>query len=164
MAQQPPQRPSENQPWMRGLSEDQREQIKTLRLQTHEQALGLENQLKEKKARLQTLSTGDQINARGAHSTIEEISKLEADLKKLRWDTRMEIRTLLTDEQKVVFDSFHSRQNERGRQGQMEPQNRQSRQGQMRPQGRQGKQGQKGPQDRQGRRQGPNNGRGPIGR
>jgi len=172
MAQQSPRQPSENQPWMRGLSEDQREQIKTLRLQTHELALGLENQLKEKKARLQTLSTGDQINAREAHSTIEQIAKLEGDLNKLRWDTRMEIRTLLTDEQKVIFDSFHSRQNERGLEGRMGVQGRQ---GQMRPQGRQGqmgpqnrknhegKQGPKGPQGRQGRHEA-NNGRGPVGR
>lgn len=140
------------QAWMQSLTEEQREQIKTLRLQTHEQALGLENQLKEKRARLQTLSTGDQINAKAAHSIIEEISVMEADLEKLRWNTRMEIRTLLTDEQKVIFDSFHSRQNDRGRQGQMGPQNRKNHEG---------KQGPKGPQGRQGRHEA-NNGRGPV--
>jgi len=153
------------QVWMRGLSEEQRERIKTLHLETKEQALGLENQLKEKHARLQTLSTGDQINARGAHSTIEEISKLEAELKKLRWDTRMEIRTLLTDEQKVIFDSFHSGQNEWGSRRQV---GQQDRYGQM---GRQGQRRQMGPQGRQGHRgqmsphyyNGPQNQRSPQG-
>lgn len=101
------------QRWMETLTVEQREKMKEIRLSARENVLPLENQIRERKARLNTLSTGDTIDANAANSTIEEISKLESDLQKIRWNSRMEIRKLLTDEQKVLFDTFHS-QNHRG--------------------------------------------------
>lgn len=101
------------QRWMETLTEEQREKMKEIRLSAQENVLALENQIRERKSRLNTLSTGETIDAKAAHSTIEEISNLESDLQKLRWNSRMEIRKLLTNEQKVLFDTFHS-QNHRG--------------------------------------------------
>ncbi|MDR8391520.1 Spy/CpxP family protein refolding chaperone [Aliifodinibius sp. S!AR15-10] len=88
------------------LTDEQREQIRDIRLKAQEESLDLRNQLNEKRARLRTLTTGgDEIDTEAANQVIEEVGALRTELMKQHLQTRMNIRELLTDEQKVVFDS-----------------------------------------------------------
>lgn len=88
------------------LNPEQREQIKELRLDVMEKRLPLKNQLNEAKARLKTVSTGSEINEKEAKKLIDSMHQLEADIKKLEWDLRMDVRAMLTEEQQVRFDQM----------------------------------------------------------
>ena len=88
------------------LSPEQREELKDLRLAVAEQRTTLKNQLNEAKARLKTVSTGATINEREAKELIESMAQLDADIKKLEWDLRMDVRAMLNEEQQIRFDQM----------------------------------------------------------
>lgn len=88
-----------------GLTEDQKKQIKDIMLKTREAVLPLTNQLREKEAHLQTLQTAGQVDMKAVDQTIDEMGALRIQIAKKRAASRQDIRKLLTDEQRVVFDS-----------------------------------------------------------
>lgn len=87
-----------------GLSEEQQEQIKTLRTEHMKAVQPLRNQLGEKKARLRTLTTADKVNMTDVNKIIDDIGKMQTQMMKLKEQHRQEIRKLLNDEQRVMFD------------------------------------------------------------
>lgn len=91
------------------LSEEQRDGIRKIRLEAAEASLPIQNQLREKRARLQTLSSGAEPDARAARAVIEEIGELQSQLMRIRWEAGQSVRGLLTDEQRVVFDQRRAR-------------------------------------------------------
>lgn len=88
-----------------GLTQEQRVRIQEIHLKTRERMTPIDNQLREKRARLQTLSTGDTIDRNAAKKLIGEMADLQAERMSIRWETRQEVRAQLTDEQKIRFDS-----------------------------------------------------------
>lgn len=90
------------------LTDQQKEQIQSIALNNHEAMIPLRNQMQEKRARLRTLSTGNTIDQEAADKVIEEIGSLRVAMMKHRFDTRMKIRTLLNEEQKVWLDTHHA--------------------------------------------------------
>lgn len=98
------------------LTDEQREQIQQLHLDVREQNLELRNELNEKQARLRTVTTGSTTDMDAANQLIDDMSTLRADMMKQRLQTHSQVRELLTDEQKVVFDSLRpfNRGNNRG--------------------------------------------------
>lgn len=96
------------------LTEEQKEQIKAIRLNGQKEALPLRNELMEKKARLRTLTTSEDYNEKSVNNTIDDISELEASLMKLRQNHRQEVREILTEEQRIVFDSASQRGKRKG--------------------------------------------------
>lgn len=89
------------------LSQEQQEQVSQIRLETRKAMTSLNNQLREKRAKLQTLTTGDDADFTAAEKTVDEITALQARKMKQRLQSRQQVRNLLTDEQKVKFDSRH---------------------------------------------------------
>jgi len=87
------------------LTDEQREQIQQLRLEHREAVLPLQNELREKQARLQTLTTGEETDLAAANQVIEEIGALRTEMMKTRLEHRMSVRNLLTEEQRIVFDT-----------------------------------------------------------
>ena len=87
------------------LTDQQKKDIEKIGLDMKKQSLPITNELREKRAHLQTLKTTEPIDQAAIDKEIEAIGKLRTDLAKLREDTRLKIRNVLTDEQKVVFDS-----------------------------------------------------------
>ena len=67
----------------------------------------LRNQLGEKKARLRTLTTADKVNMTEVNKVIDDIGAMQTQLMKLKEQRRQEIRKLLNDEQRVMFDAHH---------------------------------------------------------
>ncbi|MFH5884134.1 Spy/CpxP family protein refolding chaperone [Halalkalibaculum sp. DA3122] len=87
------------------LTDEQHEQIRQIHLDAQQRGLEIRNQLNEHRARLRTLTTGSDIDLNAANEVIDEIGSLTTQLMKQRLETRMKVRNLLTDEQKVVFDA-----------------------------------------------------------
>jgi len=97
-------RMSEHKGMIPGLSEEQQEQIKTLRTEHMKAMQPLRNQLGEKKARLRTLTTADEVNMTEVNKIIDDIGKMQTQMMKLKEQHRQEIRKLLNAEQRVMFD------------------------------------------------------------
>ncbi|MBO6622861.1 MAG: periplasmic heavy metal sensor [Balneola sp.] len=91
------------------LSEDQKEKIKGIMLEGKQESLPLENQLREKRARLRTLSSGDTYDVAALNKVVDEMSALQASIKKIHIAKKGEIRALLNDEQKIKFDTMPDR-------------------------------------------------------
>jgi len=87
------------------ITDDQKAKIEKLRTAHMKEANGIHNQLNEKRAKLNTLSDVDNTDMVAINKTIDEIGALQTDLMKKKTAHQMEVRKLLTDEQKVVFDS-----------------------------------------------------------
>lgn len=87
------------------LTEEQQEQMKTIHLKSMKAMQPLKNSLMEKKAHLHTLSTAQKADLKAINKQIDEISSIEASMQKLRAASQQEVRSLLTEEQRIMFDS-----------------------------------------------------------
>ena len=88
-----------------GLTEQQLEQMKSMRVEHMKEMQSLRNQMAEKKARLRTLSTVDKVNMTDINKVIDEMGEMKTQMMKMREQHRQNIRKMLTDEQRVFFDS-----------------------------------------------------------
>ncbi|UCF71686.1 MAG: periplasmic heavy metal sensor [candidate division WOR-3 bacterium] len=87
------------------ITEQQKEQIKSLRVEHMKEMKPLRNQLAEKKARLNTLTTADKVDMSEVNKIIDEIGKMKTGIMKLKEQHRQDVRKLLTDDQRLFFDS-----------------------------------------------------------
>jgi Spy/CpxP family protein refolding chaperone len=86
------------------LSPEQKKSIMEIKTKMMKEALPIKNQIGEKEAHLKTISTGDNIDMNAVNNTIDEISVLKAKMMKMHMANRQEIRKVLNDEQKLIFD------------------------------------------------------------
>ncbi|MBE0662901.1 MAG: Spy/CpxP family protein refolding chaperone [Bacteroidales bacterium] len=103
-----PDRAAQNQGFcinLPGLTEEQSEKMDALRLKNIKENQELRNQLGEKQAQLRTLKTADQPDMNAINNTIDEMAVLRGGMHKNQAATHQEIRKLLTEEQKILFDS-----------------------------------------------------------
>ena len=100
------------------LTEDQQAQMKSLRLKLQQEMLPIRNKLGENKARFRTLSTAENADMKAINKLIEGNSQLTASMAKLRAANHQAVRKLLTEEQRIIFDSRDFRQGDRRVQGQ----------------------------------------------
>lgn len=90
------------------LSDEQKEKMEDIHLTLQKDLLPIENQIGEKEARLNTLQTADKVDMKAIYATIDEISGLRAQEAKKKAEAHQSIRGLLTEDQRIVFDSsFH---------------------------------------------------------
>ncbi len=87
------------------LTDEQKEQIKAIVLNGRKETLPLRNAMREKRAELQTLRTSENYDERAVNSTISEIAELQESMMLMREQHRQEIREVLTEEQRIIFDS-----------------------------------------------------------
>jgi len=89
-----------------GLTDQQKSEIEEMRVAHWKERQTIQNQINEKNARLRTLQTSDNTSLQSVNNIIDEIS----DLQNKHWKNRaahlQKVRNLLTDEQKVYFDSY----------------------------------------------------------
>lgn len=104
-------------PFIPDLTEEQEEQLQKIRIEHLKVMLPLRNQLAEKEARLRTLSTADDVDMKKINQTIEEIGEIRVQMMKQRAVHQQEIRKLLTEKQRVFFDSHPPRQHRRAHKG-----------------------------------------------
>ncbi len=91
------------------LTDAQKTQIEKLNLNFQKQTLQTKNQIGEKEAQLHTAITQDKADMKKINALVDDISQLRASIQKERIKTNLEIRDLLTDEQKVLFNQRTAR-------------------------------------------------------
>lgn len=90
------------------LTDEQKEQLKDLRLQHIKNTLEIKNELGVLVAEYKGLTTGDNQSLKEIDKNIDERQSLRSDLMKMNSGNRLEVRGLLTEEQKIIFDSRKS--------------------------------------------------------
>lgn len=92
-------------PQIPNLTEEQKEQLHTFKLEMDKSALPLKNQVAEKEARLKTLTTASSYDSRAVNKVIEEIGDLKTDLMKLHVGQTEKVKSILTEEQVIAFNN-----------------------------------------------------------
>ena len=100
------------------LTEDQQTQMKSMRLKIQQEMLPIRNEIGENKAKLRTLSTVENADLKAINKVIDSNSQLTARMAKLRAANHQAVRKLLTEEQRIMFDSRDFNQKNRRSQGQ----------------------------------------------
>jgi len=88
-----------------GLTEEQKSKMQVLRVAHMKARQTNQNLIREKRAHLITLQTADNIDTKVINSTIDDITELQNKQWKKRSAHMVEIRKILTDEQKVYFNN-----------------------------------------------------------
>ncbi len=90
-------------PRIPGLTKEQGEQMKAIRLEVEKAALPIRNQIGEKEARLKTLVTAEQYDARSVNRVLDEIGDLKTEVRKLEVASLQKAKEVLTDEQMLFL-------------------------------------------------------------
>ncbi len=86
------------------LSDAQREKMQTIRIETEKQIKPYQDQMRELMARHQTLVTAEKPDMKAIEASLEQISKVQLQMAKIRAARHQEIRAQLTEEQRLMFD------------------------------------------------------------
>jgi Spy/CpxP family protein refolding chaperone len=113
--------PDHEGPGRMNLTADQEKKMKEIRTRTMKDVLPMKNQLGEKRAHLKTLEQSDKPDMNDINKTIDEMTALKSGIMKKQVAAKMEVRSLLTDEQKVMFDARGSKKMGKGRPGKPGP-------------------------------------------
>ncbi|MBI5219308.1 MAG: Spy/CpxP family protein refolding chaperone [Bacteroidia bacterium] len=92
---------------IKGLTDEQKEKIKKMRVANRKEMMQYKNQLAEKKAHLKTLETTDNPDMTSINKTIDEMGAVKTEMLKKQAAHKQEIRKLLNDEQRLQFDMNH---------------------------------------------------------
>ncbi len=88
------------------LTEQQTEQLQALRLTHQQKMLFSRNELGEKKAKMQTLSTANPADMKAINTLIDEMSVVKVAMMKEKAAHKQEVRKLLSEEQRIKFDMY----------------------------------------------------------
>ncbi|MEL7002773.1 MAG: Spy/CpxP family protein refolding chaperone [Bacteroidota bacterium] len=92
-------------PMIPDLTDEQNAKLKEIRLEGQKQKLPLRNELREKEARMKTLTTAENVDMKAINKLIEEIGAIKVKMAKIQAVQHQEVRNQLTEDQRVVFDS-----------------------------------------------------------
>ena len=84
---------------------EQRAKMKEIHMASYKEVKLLKNQLGELKAKERTLTTAEKVDLNAINANIDEITKIQNKMMKIKAADLQQIRGLLTDEQKMQFDS-----------------------------------------------------------
>ena len=87
------------------LTDEQKEAVKKLRLETEKEIKPLRNELREAMAKQQTLTTADNADLKAINSNIDKMAKIKAEMQKVKAKQHQAFRAQLTEEQLIKFDS-----------------------------------------------------------
>jgi Spy/CpxP family protein refolding chaperone len=96
-------------PCLPDLTEAQETQIEKSKLNLDKEILPLTADLDVKKAELDKLLLAEKPDKKAVYKKIDEIQTVKTKIKRLKVDHRLEVRALLTPEQRVVFDKQRSK-------------------------------------------------------
>lgn len=98
------------------LTMEQKENIKAIRFATMKEMKPLRNELGEKEARYKTLSQADNADMDAINAQIDDISQLKVKITKLEAKAQQDIRAVLNDDQRAVYDMHRVKKMQRARQ------------------------------------------------
>ncbi|HKI89074.1 MAG TPA: Spy/CpxP family protein refolding chaperone [Draconibacterium sp.] len=91
------------------LTDDQKEAMKKIRMETAKEIKPLKNQLRELQAHQQTLATADNADLKAIYKNIDKMSEVKTEMAKILAKQRLDFRSLLTDEQRLKMDQRRDR-------------------------------------------------------
>ena len=97
------------------LTDEQKEQIEQIQTETQKITTPLRSKLNTLSAELDELLIAENPDRNAIDSKMDEMAEVRTELHKKRVDTRLRIRALLTEKQRVHFDAMRS--HKRGRRG-----------------------------------------------
>ncbi|HKI89529.1 MAG TPA: Spy/CpxP family protein refolding chaperone [Draconibacterium sp.] len=86
------------------LTDEQKEAVKKIKMETAKEMKPLKNQLRELQAHQQTLATADNADLKAIYKNIDKMSEVKAEMAKIMAKQRLEFRSLLTEEQRLKMD------------------------------------------------------------
>ncbi len=92
-------------PYIPDLTEEQQSRITELRTSHLKEMQEFRNKVDENRVQYRSLVTGDPANRNAINDKIDEFTELKNQMLKKQTNHRQEIRNLLTEEQRVYFDS-----------------------------------------------------------
>jgi Spy/CpxP family protein refolding chaperone len=99
------------------LSDEQKEKIKGMMVESRKKIQPIENELGEKGAKLHTLSTSESPERKALESLTKEIGSLQTEILLIRTLHKQDVRSILNEEQRLVFDSHNGPDRHNGRRG-----------------------------------------------
>ncbi len=90
------------------LDESQNKQVENYRLQMIKQTTPVQNELKVLKAKLHAQSVGEKIDEKSIYKLMEDISALKLKIAKSQFQFQRNFRSVLTEDQKILFDADES--------------------------------------------------------
>ena len=103
--------------WMADLSKEQQTQLDKKHVDYKKQKLLLKTKIKQAKVELALLVTSDSPNKKEINSKIDQVLKLKGEKMRLAAEHKVEVRKLLTTEQRVSFDTHVLKKAYRGKKG-----------------------------------------------
>ena len=91
-------------PGIPNLTKEQNESIKKLQLKISQDVLPIENEVREKEAHLNTLTSVKTPDMDAIYKVVDEIAVQKVKIAKLQIAHDMDIRKVLDDEQRLIFD------------------------------------------------------------
>ena len=89
------------------LTQEQQTKIEKLKTAHMQEMINYKTQLAEKKAHKNTLMVAKNVDLKSVNKVIDEMSAIRAEMQKTGAKHHNDVRNLLTDEQKVFFDSHY---------------------------------------------------------
>jgi len=96
------------------LSDDQKEAMKTLRIDHQKKLVPLRNQMAELKAHQRTLMSEESVDMKQVDKNIDEQTALMNKIQKLQAEHRVAVKGILTDEQELMLAGKPGRGNRNG--------------------------------------------------
>ena len=88
------------------FTEEQKEVMKTIHLETAKQMKPLKNELGELQARQETLTTANDADLKAINKNIDKMAEVKAEVAKIVAKQHQDFRAMLSDEQLIKFDNF----------------------------------------------------------
>ena len=111
------------------LTDEQKSKMQALKLNLQKEMLPIKNKIGENEASIRSLSTLDNVDLKAVNKIIDDNGLLKADIAKLFMANRQEVRKMLSDDQRIIFDTqkFQKRRltGQRSKMRKMEGQKRQ---------------------------------------
>ena len=89
------------------ITDAQKKTIEDAHLKHMKKMMDLRNQLNEKQAKFRSLSTADKPDQNALNSAIDEMGAVQTQIMKEKSSFEQEVRKVLTDKQRLIFDMHH---------------------------------------------------------
>jgi len=99
------------------LNENQKAQAQTFFTEMKKTTNPLRLEIQKKQLEIDKLMMTDNVDEKTIFAKVDELARLQADMQKARLKSKIQLRSILTDEQKVMFDSKEVDRNKFGRHG-----------------------------------------------
>ena len=106
------------------FTEEQQATMKNLRLETAKKVKPLRNELRELMAHQQTLTTANNTDLKAINKNIDKISDAKTEIAKIMAAQHQQVRSLLSEEQLLRFDTMKNNRRKRPGGDSMRPQRR----------------------------------------